>query len=351
MQVKTYQGRTIEEAVARVKHSLGPEALILSTTPFKGNGGKNGFEVAAMQGMDGQNDTQLSSVGDIRSELISIKEMIYLLNHASAVTEKLLMRPDARSLYVRLVRSGIDKHYARMFLEKAYTRKAVPPKGTDIRQRAIDEIKRVIEVSNPFDLQDGNQTIAAFIGTTGVGKTTTIAKLAAQLVLKARVKVGLIMIDNYRIGAMAQLKTYADIIGIPCFPAFNRKDILLALRKLQSRDIVLIDTAGLSHYDTQRMGELRSMLTGSGPPIRSHLLMSVSTRSSEMLKTVSQFSPLAFQSYIFTKMDEAEQCGSIINQILHHRIPISFITTGQNVPEDIEQANKERIAALLLSNN
>ncbi|MFW6146920.1 MAG: hypothetical protein ACOC6B_00830 [Thermodesulfobacteriota bacterium] len=351
MQVKTYQGRTIEEAVARVKRSLGPEALIVSTTPFKNNGGKSGFEVVAMQGMDGKSDAHLSAVGDIKSELISIKEMIYLLNHAGTVTEKLLMRPDARNLYVRLVRSGIDKTYARMFLERAYTRDPVSPKGPNIRQRAIEEIKRVIEVSNPFELQDGHQTIAAFIGTTGVGKTTTIAKIAAQLVLTARLRVGFIMVDNYRIGAMAQLKTYADIIGIPCIAAFNRKDVLLALKKLETRDIVLIDTAGLSPYDTQRMAELQSMLTGSGPSIRSHLLMSVSTKSSEMLEAVSRFSPLAFQSYIFTKIDEADQYGSIINQILHHKIPISFITTGQNVPEDIEKANKERIATLLLNNN
>ncbi len=352
MRLKTYRGRTIKEAIAKVRNSLGPEALIVSTTPVNGNGRKTGFEVAAMQGRDDTNDTHLSPVGDIKSELMSIKEMIYRLNHSSPLTEALLMSPDTLNLYVRLIRNGIDSHYARMFLETACAHKAESSeRGIDIRRKTIDEIKRVIEVRNPFDLRDKNRKIAAFIGTTGVGKTTTIAKLAARLVLTGRLKVGLIMIDNYRIGAMAQLKTYADIIGIPCFPAFNRRDLLLALGRLEARDVVLIDTAGLSHYDTHRMRELRDMIAGGDPPISAHLLMSVSTRSSEMLKAATNFRPLAFQSYIFTKMDEAQQCGSIINQVLQHRAPISFITTGQNVPEDIEKANKERIAARLLNNN
>jgi flagellar biosynthesis protein FlhF len=352
MRLKTYRGGTIREAIARVRDSLGPEALIVSTTPFNGNGGKIGFEVAAMKGKDDRKDTHLTSVGDIKSELMSIKEMIYLLNHSSPITEALLMRPDPLNLYVRLIRSGIDNHYARMFLERACDREDdFSDKGSDIRERAINELRRVIEVSNPFNLRDGNRKIAAFIGTTGVGKTTTIAKLAARLVLTARMKVGLIMIDNYRIGAMAQLKTYADIIGIPCFPAFNRKDLLFAMERLKARDIILIDTAGLSHYDTHRMIELRDMIADCDPPIRSHLLLSVSTRSSEMVKAAANFSQFAFQSYIFTKMDEARHCGSIINQVLQHRAPISFITTGQNVPEDIEKANKERILARLLSKN
>jgi len=113
----------------------------------------------------------------------------------------------------------------------------------------------------------------------------------------------------------------------------------------------LIDTAGLSHYDTHRMGELRDMIAGMDPPIHSHLLISVSTRNSEMIKTADNFKPLEFQSYIFTKIDEAQQCGSIINQILQRRAPISFITTGQSVPEDIEKASKERIVARLLGKN
>jgi flagellar biosynthesis protein FlhF len=157
----------------------------------------------------------------------------------------------------------------------------------NIRKKTIKEIIHAIDIKDPFEArlpqpsmsgQAGgkNQIIAAFIGTTGVGKTTTIAKLAAQLMLKTSKKVGLISIDNYRIGAMEQLKTYADILGIPCFPAFNRKDLLFALKRMEGRDIVLIDTAGQSQYDTSRMEELRKMITAD-LDISCHLLLSVAT--------------------------------------------------------------------------
>jgi flagellar biosynthesis protein FlhF len=168
--------------------------------------------------------------------------------------------------------------------------------------------------------------------------------------LKTSKKVGLISIDNYRIGAMEQLKTYADILGIPCFPAFNRKDLLFALKRMEGRDIVLVDTAGQSQYDTSRIKELRKMITAD-LDISCHLLLSVATTESEMNRAAINFGPLRCHSYIFTKTDEAERCGSIINQIMELRLPISYITTGQNVPEDIEGASKEKILNLLLNRN
>jgi len=238
-----------------------------------------------------------------------------------------------------------------MFLERAGAIKDDSSYDTNsIKKKTIKEIMKVVGIKNPFDSQNGNQIIAAFIGTTGVGKTTTIAKLAAQLIFTAKKKVGLISIDNYRIAAMEQLKTYASILGIPCFPAFNRKDLLFALKRMEGRDVVLIDTAGQSHYDKPRITELKNMIAGDSF-ISSHLLMSVSTTDSEMNKAATNFSPLEFQSYIFTKVDEAERCGSVINQIMKLPLPISYITTGQNVPEDIERANKKNILHLLLNQN
>jgi flagellar biosynthesis protein FlhF len=351
MRIRTYRGKTIEEALSKVKNVLGPEAMIISTTPIKANSGNKGFEVAAMPGRGAASDAHPNHFGEVKSELMSIKEMIYLLNHSGTLTETLLMNTAALNLYARLIRNGIDDHYARMFLERAGALSCESlDQGNNIEKKTIREVMRVIGVKDPFDAQDGHRIVAAFIGTTGVGKTTTIGKLAAQLVLTARKKVGLISVDNYRIGAMEQLKTYAAIIGIPYFPAFSRSDLLFALRRMEGRDVVLVDTAGQSHYDRQRIAELRNMIAGD-PPISSHLLMSVSTRDSEMKKAAANFSQLEFQSYIFTKIDEAERCGSIVNQIMKLHLPISFITTGQNVPEDIERADKGRIVNLLMNRN
>jgi len=351
MQVKKYRGKTINDALARVKNVLGPEAMIISTKKLRERDGYNGFEVAAMQARDDISDTSSSPYMEVKSELMSIKEMIYLLNHSGGITEALMMNPGTMNLYAKLIRNGVDDHYARMFLERAGVIKGDSSYDTSsIKKKTIKEIMKVVGIKNPFDSQNGRQIIAAFIGTTGVGKTTTIAKLAAQLMFTAKRKVGLISIDNYRIGAMEQLKTYASILGIPCFPAFNRKDLLFALKRMGGRDVVLIDTAGQSHYDKPRITELKNMIAGD-PFISSHLLMSVSTTDSEMSKAATNFSPLEFQSYIFTKIDEAERCGSVINQIMKLPLPISYITTGQNVPEDIERANKKRILNLLFNKN
>jgi len=362
MQVEKYRASTIREAIGRVRKVLGPEAMILSTRKLRGQSRDNGFEIAAVQPGDDISNTNSNPLGEVKAELMSIKEMIYLLNHSGGIIEKLLMNPAILNLYARLIRNGVNDHYARIFLQRAGALKEQPADHVDIiRRKVIKEIIQAIEVEDPFEARlpqpgmsgqarDNNQIIAAFIGTTGVGKTTTIAKLAAQLMFKTRKKVGLISIDNYRIGAMEQLRTYADILGIPCFPAFSRKDLLFAIKRMGGRDVVLIDTAGQSQYDRSRIEELREMITAD-LGISFHLLLSVATTESEMNRAAINFGPLKCHSYIFTKTDEAEKCGSILNQIMKLRLPISYITTGQNVPEDIEWASKKKIFALLLSKN
>lgn len=347
MQIKKYRATTIKEATAKIKNALGPEAMIISTRKLDGKEGNNLFEVGAVPAEDIISNS--NPIGEVKSELMSIKEMIYLLSHSEGIIEKLMRNTALMNLYVKLIRSGVNDHYARIFLQRAG---ALDGQTGDhmknIKEKIIKEIMKVIETKDIFETKGKNKTVAAFIGTTGVGKTTTIAKLAAQLMLKARKKVGLVSIDNYRIGAMEQLKTYANILGIPCYPAFNKKDLLFALRRMEGRDVVLIDTAGRSHYDRSKIEELNRMITND-LKISSHLLLSVATTDSEMTKTAINFGALKFHSYIFTKIDEAQMCGSVVNQMMKLSLPISFITTGQNVPEDIERADKRRILNLLLS--
>jgi len=349
MQVKKYRAKTIREATARIKDILGPEAMIISTKKLSGNSGNNLFEVAAVPAGDDISDRASIPFGDVKSELMSIKEMIYLLNHSGGIIERLMMNTPLLNFYVKLIRSGVSDYYARGFFERAG---ALGEHNTDhmdnIKEKIIKEIMQVTDIINIFKLKDKKRIIAAFVGTTGVGKTTTIAKLSAQLMLKANKKVGLISIDNYRIGALEQLKTYANILGIPCFPAFNKKDLLFALRRMEGRDVVLIDTAGQSQYDRARIEELKRMMTDD-LEISSHLLLSVSTTESEMNRTAINFGPLRYRSYIFTKIDEAERCGSIINQMMKLGLPISYITNGQNVPEDIERVSKRKILNLLFN--
>lgn len=350
MQIHKYKAKTISDAIAMVKNELGPDAMILSSKKLNGKESGHIFEIAAVESYAETMDEIPESYDVVRSELMSIKEMLYLLNHSEGMVEKSMLKPEILTLYAKMLRNGINDHYAKRFLEEGGAFKNYSPeKFTTMKKETFRAIMNRVEIHKFFESVNGSRTITALVGTTGVGKTTTIAKLAAQMSLKSKKKVGLISIDSYRIGAMEQLKVYANILGIPCFPAFNRQYLVAALESLKNMDVVLIDTAGQSQYDGKRIEELKNMMTDD-LQIQSHLLLNVSTTEEEMNKTAVSFSPLKFRSYIFTKLDEAEKYGSIINQLMKIQLPVSYLTTGQNVPEDIEEATKNRMLKLLFNN-
>jgi len=351
MEVKKYMAKTIEEATAKVKTDLGLDAMIISTRKMDKKIGDSLFEITAIPSGNGSFQSNGNVLNELKSELISIKEMIYILNHSSGMEEDLMKNQKMLSLYAVLIRNGISEKNAKVLLTRAGAfKEAFSNDGSTIRSNTIKEIMKVLNIIKPFDTKNGEKTIAALIGTTGVGKTTTIAKLAARLMLKGKKRVGLISIDNYRIGALEQLRTYANILGVPCFPAFNRTDLLYSLKRLDNCDVILIDTAGQSQYDLKRIGELNRTLC-DGNEISTHLLLSAATVETAMYQTAINFSALNFQSYIFTKIDEVETCGVIINQMMKQNIPISFLTNGQNVPEDIEIADKQKILEYIFNGN
>jgi len=349
MQINRYRAKSISEATAKVKSELGPEAIILATKKL--NDGKSGqcFEIAALPEKSSQT---LDSYHELKSDLVRIKDMIYLLNTSGGIAERLIMNPAVLNIYTRLLKSGVSDHCAKLFLNSAgvLNTQITTEKQDQVNKAIAKEILKQIDTDGATQRSAGGQELIALVGTTGVGKTTTIAKLAARFMLKEKKHVGLISIDNYRIGAMEQLKAYADILGISCFPAFNRKDLLYVLKRLAKHDVILIDTAGQSQYDTTRITELQRMLTAD-LEIRAHLLLSVTTSEDEMYRTALNFAPLKYQNYIFTKTDEAKKKGSIINQLMKMNLPISYLTNGQNVPEDIEIATKEKIVRLILNHN
>ncbi len=358
MQPKKYTAKTIQDAIALVKEDLGADAMILDTRKLPGEYGRPVgtnellFEVTAVPEQKPEHSaippTAKSYLsGSIRSELMSIKEMLYLMNNSGSIWGRVKMNPGVINLYGMLLRKGIDESFVQQFLEKSGAFKDDEENGLDhLRERTFKEILKVIKTCNPFKANNKKQIIASFFGPTGVGKTTTIAKLAANLCLKQKKSVGLVSIDNYRVAAMEQLKTYARILGVPCLPAFNKKDMRFALSRLKDRDVILIDTAGHSHYDYDHINELITLL-GDDIPIEKHLVLSVTTNETEMEAAAENFGRLGLQSYVFTKLDEAKSRGAIINQIMKIKAPISFVTNGQRVPEDIAAASKIGVLRLL----
>jgi flagellar biosynthesis protein FlhF len=355
MQVRRFRADSIQEATGMVRKALGSDALILSTRRLADGSAKCGpglFEIWAVPN-DPYGDSGKSAGGSeaqlnaLQSELTRIKDMLFLLGRDSLTIERLIGNPCAMDLYTRLVKGGICERYAHSFLERGgifEDGRMFSPRT--LHKRVFKEILNTIEVTDPFGPGGRGQIVAAFVGSTGVGKTTTIAKLAADLSLKKKKKVGLISIDNFRVGATEQLKTYAAILGVPCFPAFNGTDLGFALRRMKEKDVVLIDTAGQSQYDTTRLEELAGLL-GSQKAIRCHLLLNTAINETEMQSAAENFGRLAPVSYIFTKADETRARGAIINQIVKTKMPVSFITTGQRVPEDILKATKTGILSLV----
>jgi len=347
MLIKKFQGKSISEATVKLKHELGADAMILATKKLAGRESGPYVEISAMP-------SGYASVSDAYSELkadmLNIKDMICLMNTSGHVMNTLRMSPAVLNIYANIIRRGVSDKNTRIILEKAGVLNDNRQMNPEISAaaRVAREITSAIKVDDSITRDNGNQKIVALVGTTGVGKTTTIAKLAARFMLESKKKVGLISIDNYRIGAMEQLKAYANILGIPCYPAINRKDLDLVVRKLSDKDVILIDTAGQSQYDQARIAELREMISGEFE-IGAHLLLSVPTSQKEMRKTAVNFEPLHCGSCIFTKIDEAERHGVILNHLMETDLPVAYLTNGQNVPEDIEPAGKEKIAKLVLN--
>jgi flagellar biosynthesis protein FlhF len=389
METHIYKPKRIKDAVDRIKEEIGPDAVILSTRRIPKDdddpSGHDLFEVTAapplypadLKPFDSEkiNENPINHLLEsdsqswggflspkasdydgaekrwnaITAELLSIKDLLFLINQASGLPDHLNMHPKCLNLYARLIKSGVSERHAQAFMKKggAFTNshEAGPEKTI---KNVLKEILFNINVLNPFESETEKRHLAAFIGPTGVGKTTTLAKLAADLGLKQKKNVGLISIDSYRIGAVEQLKAYAAIMGLPCLPAFSSEELELAANKMRDKEIILIDTAGQSHLDNKRMKKLGNLLEGN-LSISSHLVLSANAGKLDMKEAAENFAVLNPTTYVFTKLDEAMQRGNIIDQIMDLKLPISFVTNGQRVPEDIVCATKKNILKLILN--
>jgi flagellar biosynthesis protein FlhF len=189
--------------------------------------------------------------------------------------------------------------------------------------------------------------VIALIGPTGVGKTTTIAKLAANFKLRAGLTVGLVTVDTYRIAAVEQLRTYAEIIDIPMKIVSAPREMSRVLDEMSNLDLVLVDTAGRSPADALQLQELKSILA-EGPVDEVHLVLSLSASTRSLVNTARQFGGVRTTSMILTKLDESPGLGQLLGALPDLPYPISYLTTGQNVPDDIEPAVAARLSRLIL---
>ncbi|MBO6179669.1 MAG: flagellar biosynthesis protein FlhF [Selenomonadaceae bacterium] len=191
--------------------------------------------------------------------------------------------------------------------------------------------------------------IVALIGPTGVGKTTTLAKIAAGLVLNRGVKAALITADTYRISAVEQLKTYSDIIGLPLEIVYNQEELRKAIRKHDDKELILIDTAGRSQHNDYQLDELKTLLKANAR-IEKHLVLSATTKEKDAKDIIDKFSFCNPKCVIFTKVDETSSLGIILNLLYEKDMALSYLANGQGVPDDIVVAGAEALAEIFLRN-
>ncbi len=194
---------------------------------------------------------------------------------------------------------------------------------------------------------DGRPLTIALVGPTGVGKTTTIAKLAAAYKIRLGQRVGLVTSDTYRIAAVEQLRTYANIIGLPLKVATTPKEVEAMVGSLTDCDVILLDTPGRSQHDASRLTELTHAVEAARPH-ETHLVLCSAVSESVLKRTCDRFGALRPNRVVFSKVDEAVASGALANIAASTRLPISYLTTGQEVPDQIELARADRLARLVL---
>lgn len=229
------------------------------------------------------------------------------------------------------------------YLQEKVDQGAIRPGEED---RALRElVSRTVKVATPPEFD--TRQVWAFVGPTGVGKTTTVAKLAARYALQGGKKVGLITVDTFRIAAVEQLRTYANIMDVPIRVALGQGDFRSAVKEFSDRDLILVDTAGQSPKDEEALGQLLSIFPKE-VETHIHLVLSVTTRGRDLEKILKHYAPVGVRKLVLTKIDETDCHGPLLTLPVVSRLPLSYLTMGQNVPDDIEPATAERVVSLIV---
>ncbi|OGP71513.1 MAG: hypothetical protein A2Y80_02390 [Deltaproteobacteria bacterium RBG_13_58_19] len=367
MKLKTFVARDLKEALSQVRKELGPEAVILSTQSrrIKEEGAPWGWqpavEVTAAVDLEGNEALDLlgggtppgwpspgSPLRQIQDDLDDLKGLLRHWLQQNGPPFWLLQHKELAILYRVLTRAGLDEQILLRWLENVQEMVAQgEEQPLTLKEGAFRHLMHTFEVVDPWKTKKEGPRLWTLIGPTGVGKTTTLAKLAVRSSLVKKLRVGLISLDNVRLGAHDQLAAYGRIAGLPLVTANGRGELLEAIKEMADLDLILIDTPGRSPHAKRLQTELRQLFSGM-PELEHHLVLSATTKECHLADAISGFSVLPLTSLIITKVDESSDFSGVFNQLCHHKVPISYLTTGQRVPEDLEVATRRKVTELFL---
>ena len=358
MKIKRFLDKDNRSAMARVRAEMGPDAVILSSKNVDGqvelvaamdfdeaslderiNESAAPVEPVAAPQADGGNP----SLNDLQRELGNLRSM--LEGELSQLAwREMAGRPSVKAaLYNRLVKLGISRQLGGAIIDRL-------PAKIDLEQgwkKTLGMLARQVPVvSGDSLLNDGG--IVALVGSTGVGKTTTIAKLAARFVLRhGNKEVALVTTDRYRIGGQEQLQTFANYLDIPMIVATDTDQLRAALNRLSSRKLVLIDTAGMSQRDI-RLYEQFKTLNSVGYDIDTYVVLSATAQTGSLHEAVKAFGKDALAGAMITKVDESVDLGGILDVVIRNQLKLGYVSIGQRVPEDLLPARVEYLVSKAL---
>jgi flagellar biosynthesis protein FlhF len=358
MRIKRFRGKDLRETLDQVKAALGPDAVIISTRKVKRGTGAYGLfeesimEVEAASLLEDDMVPEIyddEEMGDFRPKAGSGRRPVESETGYETDTGLDAIGED---LIYDLCGAGLTRDSAREILTRAGSSLPVSDLGSPEGQRKhvrkilslLFEVRDSISVRQPGD--DG-PAITNFIGPTGVGKTTTIAKIASACT-KRRLKVGLITLDTHRVGALAQMRQLAGMLRLPLLPVSSKDEMHRALHKFQKADVVLVDTAGRSYSNQPRMEEIVELFGGEERQGENHLVLAANTHLGDLKRMVKEFSRIPLHGLTFTKLDETSQFGVIFELHMDLGAPVTYLTSGQRIPEDLESVSPEKIARLIL---
>jgi len=337
-------GELIRQTYAAARAELGAAR--------RGGGGSNHRVMMAASDQPGQGG-QDHLADEMRAVKRLVSQMLRQQRQASMGATAAPLPGKLFDQYVKLIEQEVAQELADEivhFVNGSLDERALQDDQL-VRQAVLERLASLIPADGEADhltpSPDGRPRTIALIGPTGVGKTTTVAKLAANFKLRQKKNVALITLDTYRIAAVEQLRTYAGIIGVDLHVVSSPERMVEALRSCRGCDVVLMDTAGRSQRDDPKLAQLRTFIQAADPH-EVHLVLSLTSHQAVLLEAAERFSSIRTDRIIFTKLDEAVNFGVLLNVARQVNKRLSFVTTGQEVPHDLEPGRSDRLARLML---